>query len=96
MKQSVSKGKIVLATMNARYIHTSFGLRCLLANLGPLRAETCLLEFDIQQRPIDVAEVILAREPRIVGLGVNDPSGRHSQTRPARTGCDFRRARGEL
>jgi radical SAM superfamily enzyme YgiQ (UPF0313 family) len=70
MKQSVSKGKIVLATMNARYIHTSFGLRCLLANLGPLRAETCLLEFDIQQRPIDVAEVILAREPRIVGLGV--------------------------
>src|SRR5580658_4056832 len=61
---------IVLATLNARYIHASFGLRYLLANLGPLRAETCLLEFDIQQRPVDVAETILAREPKIVGLGV--------------------------
>ena len=61
---------IVLATLNARYIHASFGLRYLLANLGPLRSETCLLEFDIQQRPMDVAEAILAREPKIVGLGV--------------------------
>jgi radical SAM superfamily enzyme YgiQ (UPF0313 family) len=61
---------IVLATLNARYIHASFGLRYLLANLGPLRAEACLLEFDIQQRPVDVAEAILAREPKIVGLGV--------------------------
>jgi radical SAM superfamily enzyme YgiQ (UPF0313 family) len=61
---------IVLATLNARYIHASFGLRYLLANLGPLRAETCLLEFDIQQRPVDVAEALLAREPKIVGLGV--------------------------
>jgi radical SAM superfamily enzyme YgiQ (UPF0313 family) len=61
---------IVLSTLNARYIHASFGLRYLLANLGPLRAESCLLEFDIQQRPVDVAEAILAREPKIVGLGV--------------------------
>jgi radical SAM superfamily enzyme YgiQ (UPF0313 family) len=61
---------IVLATLNARYIHASFGLRYLLANLGPLRAETCLLEFDIQQRPGDVVEAILARDPKIVGLGV--------------------------
>jgi radical SAM superfamily enzyme YgiQ (UPF0313 family) len=61
---------IVLATLNAKYIHASFGLRYLLANLGPLRAETSLLEFDLQQRAVDVAEAILAREPRIVGLGV--------------------------
>jgi len=61
---------IVLATLNARYIHASFGLRYLLANLGPLKEETCLLEFDIQQRPADVVEAILAREPKIVGLGV--------------------------
>src|SRR5271156_4819315 len=61
---------IVLATLNARYIHASFGLRYLLANLGPLKDETCLLEFDIQQRPGDVVEAILAREPKIVGLGV--------------------------
>jgi radical SAM superfamily enzyme YgiQ (UPF0313 family) len=61
---------IVLATLNARYIHASLGLRCLLANLGPLRSQACLLEFDIQQRPGDVVEAILARDPRIVGLGV--------------------------
>ncbi len=70
MNQAISTAKIVLATMNARYIHASFGLRYLLANLGPLRTETCLLEFDIQQRPVDVAEAILACEPQIVGLGV--------------------------
>ncbi len=70
MTYSKAMANIVLATMNARYIHASFGLRYLLANLGPLRAEACLLEFDIQQRPVDVAEAILAREPQIVGLGV--------------------------
>ena len=61
---------IVLATLNAKYIHASFGLRYLLANLGPLRAEASLLEFDLQQRPLDVVEAILAREPKIVGFGV--------------------------
>ncbi len=61
---------IVLATLNAKYIHASFGLRYLLANLGPLRASASLLEFDIQQQPLDVVEAILARRPRIVGLGV--------------------------
>ncbi len=61
---------IVLATLNAKYIHASFGLRYLLANLGSLRSVASLLEFDIQQRPIDVVEAILARRPKIVGLGV--------------------------
>jgi radical SAM superfamily enzyme YgiQ (UPF0313 family) len=61
---------IVLATLNARYIHASFGLRYLLANLGPLRPRACLLEFDIQQQPADIVEAILARDPQIVGLGV--------------------------
>jgi radical SAM superfamily enzyme YgiQ (UPF0313 family) len=61
---------IVLATLNAKYIHASFGLRYLMANLGPLRASAALLEFDIQQQPIDVVEMILARRPKIVGLGV--------------------------
>jgi radical SAM superfamily enzyme YgiQ (UPF0313 family) len=61
---------IVLATLNAKYIHASFGLRYLLANLGALRPAASLLEFDILQRPVDVVEAILAREPKIVGLGV--------------------------
>lgn len=61
---------IVLATQNAKWIHASFGLRCLRANLGELRAQSVLREFEIGQRPVDVAEAILAEAPRIVGLGV--------------------------
>ncbi|MEO6597044.1 MAG: DUF4080 domain-containing protein [Planctomycetota bacterium] len=61
---------IVLATQNAKWIHASFGLRYLRANLAELREQSAILEFEISQRPSDVAEVILAAEPRIVGLGV--------------------------
>ncbi len=61
---------IVLATLNARYVHSAFGLRYLLANMGDLQPRTALLEFDINQRPLDIVEAILAAEPRIVGLGV--------------------------
>jgi len=62
--------EIVLATLNARYIHSAFGLRYLLANLGELQTRAALLEFDINQRPLDIVEAILAGEPRIVGLGI--------------------------
>jgi len=62
--------RIVLSTLNARYIHAAFGLRYLLANMGPLRPQACLVEFDLQQRPLDVVETILAHDPQIVGLGV--------------------------
>ncbi len=62
--------QIVLTTLNARYIHAAFGLRYLLANLGPLRAQACIVEFDLQQRPLEVVETILALDPQIVGLGV--------------------------
>jgi hypothetical protein len=61
---------IVLATLNAKWIHASFGLRCLLANLGELRADAVLVEATIHDRALDVAEKILAHAPRIVGLGV--------------------------
>jgi radical SAM superfamily enzyme YgiQ (UPF0313 family) len=61
---------IVLSTLNAKYIHAAFGLRYLLANLGPLRGAAALLEFDISQRPVDVAEALLARNPKIIGLGI--------------------------
>lgn len=61
---------IVLATLNAKFIHASFGLRYLMANLGELQTRARLLEFDINQRPLDIAEVLLAQSPRIVGLGV--------------------------
>ncbi len=61
---------IVLTTLNAKYIHAAFGLRYLLANLGELQTQACLVEFDINQRPLDVAEIILARNPKIIGFGI--------------------------
>ncbi len=61
---------IVLTTLNAKYIHAAFGLRYLLANLGELRPSAALVEFDINQRPLDIAEMLLAREPKIIGFGV--------------------------
>ena len=62
--------EILLTTLNAKYAHSSFGLRYLLANLGELRERAAIAEFDINQRPVDVLEAILAQRPRIVGLGV--------------------------
>lgn len=61
---------IVLATLNAKFIHAAFGLRYLLANLGELRSRAVLAEFDIHQRPLEIVERILSHRPRIVGLGV--------------------------
>jgi radical SAM superfamily enzyme YgiQ (UPF0313 family) len=62
---------VVLTTLNARYAHASFGLRYLMANLPPaVRRRAEMLEFDISQRAVDVLEAILARSPRIVGVGV--------------------------
>lgn len=61
---------IVLTTLNAKYSHAAFGLRYLLVNLGNLQSRACLMEFDINQRPVDIAEVLLAQQPKIIGLGV--------------------------
>ncbi|MEA2069516.1 MAG: cobalamin-dependent protein, partial [Verrucomicrobiota bacterium] len=60
---------IVLAAFNARYAHTSFGARYLLANLGELKEQAELLEFDIAVQPRVAVEQILAHNPRIVGIG---------------------------
>ena len=62
--------KIVLATLNARYFHTSFGLRYLYANLKELQQCCEIKEFIIQTRAIDIVEQILASKPEIVGFGV--------------------------
>jgi radical SAM superfamily enzyme YgiQ (UPF0313 family) len=61
---------IVLSTLNAKYIHAAFGLRYLLANLGDLQPRSCILEFDINQRPSEIAEILLSQNPRIIGLGI--------------------------
>lgn len=61
---------IVLTTLNAKFIHAAFGLRYLLANLGELQPRARLVEFDINQRPFDIAEVLLAQDPKILGFGI--------------------------
>ena len=62
--------KIVLATLNARFFHTSFGLRYLYANLQELQRCCEIKEFIIQTRALDIVEEILASKPEIVGFGV--------------------------
>jgi radical SAM superfamily enzyme YgiQ (UPF0313 family) len=61
---------ILLTTLNAKYIHAAFGLRYLLANLGDLKSRAGIVEFDINQRPLDIAEQLLAQNPRIIGFGI--------------------------
>jgi len=62
--------EIVLATLNAKYIHAAFGLRYLLANLGDLQPRASLLEFDINQPIEKICDALLAENPKILGLGV--------------------------
>jgi radical SAM superfamily enzyme YgiQ (UPF0313 family) len=62
--------EIVLATLNAKYIHASFGLRYLMANLGDLQSRAVLAEFEVNQKPIEIVEVLMAQVPKIVGFGV--------------------------
>ena len=66
---------IVLATLNAKYIHASLGLRYLLANMdvhggAGLKSQTQLREFVIAQPPLLIAEQLLALSPKVIGLGV--------------------------
>ncbi|MBT3224378.1 MAG: B12-binding domain-containing radical SAM protein, partial [Proteobacteria bacterium] len=61
---------IVLTTINARYIHASLGLRYLRANLGELFDVSTIVEFTSKERPLQMAERLLAKKPIIVGIGV--------------------------
>lgn len=65
-----ASSSIVLSTLNARYIHSAFGLRYLQANLGEYQAQSQIIEFTIDTRPDDIVEKILARQPTLVGFGV--------------------------
>ncbi len=61
---------ILLTALNARYIHAAFGLRYLMANLCDLAPQAKIIEFDINRRPLEIAEALLAENPRIIALGV--------------------------
>jgi len=61
---------IVLATLNAKYIHSSLGLRYLKSNMGLLYDRTAIAEYNINSRPIDIAEKLLSKQPVIIGFSV--------------------------
>ncbi len=60
---------ILFTAFNARYAHAAFGARYLLANMGPLRERSGLLEFDLQVQPRIAVEKMLAHDPKIIGIG---------------------------
>ena len=71
--------RIVLATLNAKYIHASLGLRYLIANMprhggDDLAAVTSLQEFIIHRPPQAIVDALLESlgdaDVRIVGFGV--------------------------
>ncbi|MEI7431325.1 MAG: DUF4080 domain-containing protein [Betaproteobacteria bacterium] len=67
--------RIVLATLNAKYIHASLGLRYLLANMGELKPHTTLCEFTIARQAEEIVAELLsllspAEGPQIIGFGV--------------------------
>ena len=62
--------KIILTTLNARYMHTAFGLRYLYANLGALQDHAEMIEFTIHERPMDIVEKLLDQKPKIISFSV--------------------------
>lgn len=61
---------IILSTLNARYMHTGFGLRYIYANLGRLQQQSKLVEFTIQESPLNIVEQLLTYKPVIVSFSV--------------------------
>jgi len=70
VESKVVDTSIVLSTLNARYIHSAFGLRYLQANMAELQERCVIEEFTLDSRPEDVVEKILEHAPQIVGFGV--------------------------
>jgi radical SAM superfamily enzyme YgiQ (UPF0313 family) len=66
----ISNPSIILSTLNARYMHTGFGLRYIYANLGELQQQTKILEFTIQESPLNIVEQLLAHKPKIIGFSI--------------------------
>ena len=65
------ENSIILATINAKWIHPSLALRLLKANLGTLAEQTTILEFALRQPLKEKVDVILSSQPRILALSVS-------------------------
>jgi hypothetical protein len=62
---------IVLAAINAKWIHPSLALRLLKANLGELESRCEIMEFALRQPLGEKTGPLLAARPRILGLSVS-------------------------
>lgn len=72
--------RIVLCTLNAKYIHASLGLRYLLANMGSLYSQTQLLELTINRNTTELLQSVMQalgpidstedKPTQIIGFGV--------------------------
>jgi radical SAM superfamily enzyme YgiQ (UPF0313 family) len=62
---------IILAAVNAKWIHPSLALRLLKANLGPFEGEAQILEFALRQPHEEKIDPLLAASPHILGLSVS-------------------------
>jgi hypothetical protein len=62
---------IVLAAINAKWIHPSPALRLLKANLGELEGDCEIMEFALRQPLAEKTGPIMAARPRILGLSVS-------------------------
>ncbi|MDR1575552.1 MAG: radical SAM protein [Treponema sp.] len=62
---------IVLAAINAKWIHPSLALRLLKANLGPLEKRCEIIEFALRQPLGEKIDPVLAARPRILGISVS-------------------------
>jgi len=65
-----STKRIVLATINAKWIHPSLALRLLKANLGDLENNSTIMEFALRQPFAEKVQPILKANPFILGFSV--------------------------
>lgn len=61
---------ILLTTANARYSHTSLGLRYLYANMQNLQSRTVLVEHTIKNDAKHIVDCWLSYHPKIIGIGM--------------------------
>jgi radical SAM superfamily enzyme YgiQ (UPF0313 family) len=61
---------IAIVSVNARYTHTSLGMRYVYANLGELRSRASCSEVTINDAPDVIVKRILESDPVIVAMGV--------------------------
>jgi radical SAM superfamily enzyme YgiQ (UPF0313 family) len=68
---SLTMSAIVLAAINAKWIHPSLALRLLKANLGDFETHCKILEFALRQPLKEKITPIIAEHPRLIGLSVS-------------------------